>query len=133
MTDALAPRRSNRPQRLALHPLVYAALIGSVVALFLIAWAAFSGSPYAALQLGVVAVFLAMFVGVPWMMSRAARARPNERAIPFGEWREGDFQTWTGALPAGEAALMILSAPAAVVTGIGAISAVAYLAAAGVL
>lgn len=129
-----AVRRSNRPQFLALHPLVYRLLLASAAGVFLSAWLFFSHDGYTAFQLAVVLAFLVMFVGVPWVMARmTAKRRAAEAAPSFAEWREGDFVTWTGPLPAGQAALMILTAPAAAVLGLFAISAIAYMAATGVL
>ena len=125
-------RLSNRPQRLALHPSVYRALIGSAVCLFLSTWIFFGHNPYTALQLVIAGFFIAMFVGTPWLLARNARGRAEPDRTSFGEWREGDFQTDTGALPAGEAALMVMIAPVAVTVGMFAISLIAYLAAAGV-
>lgn len=133
--DETSFRRSNRPQWLALHSVVYRLLVGSVAGLFLSAWIFFSHDGYTSLQLAIVAAFLVMFAGVPWAMARMAVARRDEAAESpsFAEWRAGDLSTWTGPLPAGHAALMILTAPAAVLLGLFAISAIAYMAASGVL
>jgi hypothetical protein len=132
MTGASTPLRSNRPQWLALHPTVYRLLIGSVAALFVAVWIPFSHSDYAALQLAVVALFLVMFVGVPWVMARFSRAERPDRTT-FGEWRSGDLDIHTGPIAAGEAALMIMIAPAAVLLGVAVISTIAYLAAVGAI
>lgn len=126
-------RRSNRPQWLALHPAIYRLLLGSMAGLFLSAWIFFGHDGYTALQLAVVAAFLAMFAGVPWAMARQAGRGGREKSPSFAEWRAGDFDTWTGPLPAGQAALMIMCAPAAAVLGLFAVSAIAYMAAVGAL
>jgi hypothetical protein len=133
MTSASAPLRTNRPQWLALHSFVYRLLIGSVVGLFAAVWVFFSSVDYTAFQLAIVGVFLVMFAGVPWMLARMSEPRPLSSKTSFSEWREGDLTIHTGALPAGEAALMIMIAPAACLIGIVAISGVAYLAAIGAI
>jgi hypothetical protein len=133
MTGPSSPFLSNRPQWPALHPAVYKLLIGSVAAMFLAVWVFFSHGAYTAFQLVVVAAFLVMFVGVPWVLARLAQAPTRSNEPSFGEWRAGDLSIHTGPIPAGEAALMILIAPAAVVIGIAAISAIAYLAAIGAI
>lgn len=133
MTGPSTPVLSNRPQWLALHPAVYKLLIGSVAAMFLAVWVFFSQGAYTKLQLAIVAVFLVMFVGVPWVLARLTQSRPQPHGPSFGDWRAGDLSIHTGPIPAGEATLMILIAPAAVVLGIAAISAIAYLAAIGTI
>lgn len=125
--------RTNRLQCLDLHPVVYGLLIGSTVWVVLAFWLFFSHDAYTAFQLVIVTFFMAMFIGVPVAMVRTARkpAKPNQ--VSFGDWRAGDLQTYTGPVPAGQAALMVLIAPMAAVVGITAISAIAYMAAMGIL
>lgn len=125
-------RRSNRPQWLDLHPAVYRLLIGSVVWLFVALWLCFGHDAYTALQLGIVAAFLAVFTGVPAVMARLAKRKSQSGQVTFAEWRGGDLDTYTGPVAAGEAALMVVIGPVACVLGLTVISAMAYMTAAGI-
>jgi hypothetical protein len=130
---APARSRSNRPQWLDLHPAVYRLLVGSAVWVFLAIWVSFSHSAYTALQLGVVAVFLAVFIGVPVTLARLAKRPRPAGTASFAEWRAGDLETHTGPVAAGEAAVMVMIAPAACAAGLTIISALAYLTATGAI
>src|SRR3546814_4131487 len=65
-------------------------------------WLFFSHDAYTAFQLVIVTFFMAMFIGVPVAMVRAARKPAEPNQVSFGDWRAGDLQTYTGPVPAGQ-------------------------------
>jgi hypothetical protein len=100
-----------------LHPAVYAALATCLLWFLAAIWGFFARGTYSALQLAICTVFGALFVGVPWVLSRQAGAG-REKSAAFGDWLNGEIETAVGAIEARHAVAMILSAPVACATGI---------------
>lgn len=109
---------SNLPRVSGLHPVVYKTLAGSVVWTVGALFALFSDNSETRLQLAVVAVFAAAFVGVPLWLMRISKVEPDPRHLPFGEWVNTRFEIAGGSVKAGEAALLVLLAPLSCALGL---------------
>ena len=113
------------------HPAVYGLLAGCVALILVAAWLAFAHDGYAALQVVVAAAFAVAFVATPLVLYRLSGQ--SIRAGAFRDWLDSELEVLDGTLSARSALVMIVSAPAACALGITAVSAVAWLTAAGVL
>ena len=95
------------------------AAYGAILGAFLLA---FAGDAEVGLVIGVCAVYLAVYLGVPAVMLRIepkATSRPG-----MGDFFEKGLQTWTGHVTAKEALAQMLTIPAALTVaavGIGVI------------
>jgi len=128
--------RHNRPVTGAIHPLVYAALIGFAAWFALAIWS-FAGDGYTAYLLVVVSGFILMAFGLPLILSLVTRAdeKPHEhhyRGPSFGDWAAGDVETWQGRRTGGSAATEILLPLAVAAFGMSIFGLVYHLAASSV-
>lgn len=114
-----------------LHPAAYALLAGCVLWIVAVAWFFFAATAYAALQIAVVAGFAAVFLLVPFWLSRLCGTGPSGGT--FREWLDSDIELADGTVEARKALVMIMCAPVAGAAGLTAVSLVAYLAAAGLI
>jgi hypothetical protein len=126
---------ANRPAARGVHRAVVRLALGATIWTVLAIWILFSHSYHGILLSGVVTFLAAMFVVLPWVLSRFNRRRepPADTAQTFREWREGRFETGSGPVDARDAAIMILLIPMAVAVGMTAIGLLEFLTAAGVL
>jgi hypothetical protein len=84
------------------------AAYGAILGAFLLA---FAGDAEVGLVIGVCAVYLAVYLGVPAVMLRMepkAKGRPD-----MGDFFDKGLQTWTGHVTAKEALAQMLTIPAA--------------------
>jgi hypothetical protein len=99
--------------------LLLVAAYGAILGAFLLA---FAGDAEVGLVIGVCAVYLAVYLGVPAVMLRIepkAKSRPG-----MSDFFEKGLQTWTGHVSAKEALAQMLTIPAALTiaaVGIGVI------------
>lgn len=83
---------------------------GAILAAF--AWA-FLGAGDVLFNLGVCAVYLAMYLGVPWVFLKAEPHRPGFRRPDLADFMERGLSTWTGHVTGGAALAQILTIPVA--------------------
>ena len=110
-----APPRTHRR-----IPAAIWAAIGFCLGWFVpMGWLAYWGHTDTVLIMLFVTVFAAVALGLPWLLMRVGRGHA-ERASDFRprQWLRGQLDTFTGRLPAWEAALLILLPLAAVANGI---------------
>jgi hypothetical protein len=133
------PHGRNAPLHLSLHPAIPRILVGCIVWLCAALWIAFAHDSYAALQIAVVVVFAAVFVGMPLVLNRLSKkgqapgAAAETAPMSFREWLRGDFQMGDHAVPAREAAAMILLVPVACTIGLSVMAGLALMASLGAL
>ena len=103
-TDAPEPRAHRR------IPAALLALMGLCLAWFVpIGWLAYWGHEDTVLVMLFVTLFTTVVLGVPWLLARTSRGRVDTMsALRPREWLRGQFETFTGRLPAREAIVMIL-------------------------
>jgi hypothetical protein len=91
-------------------PVAIMAVMGLCLAWFVpIGWFAYWGSVDTILVMILVTVFTVVALGVPWLLARASRGRvETNSAYRSGQWLRGQFETFTGRMPAREAVLLIL-------------------------
>jgi hypothetical protein len=122
-------RLSNVPRVTGLHPVVYRALAGCVLWSVGALWIFFTRNSETAFQIVAVTFFAIAFVAMPWSLWRIATAgKPAVQYPPFSEWRHARFETASGSMTAGSAAMLVLLAPLAVASMITVISALRLLA-----
>ena len=113
--------RRNVPINAALHPLVYAAMVGLTLWLVLSIWLLFGSGAYIGLILAMITVFFVIIVGIPtliWLSWRHnAEAGTHDHAESYREWAMHPFSTWTETLSGSAAAAQILLPLAAVAFG----------------
>jgi hypothetical protein len=122
-----APRTSNRraanPRSADAHrriPAPLYLLMGLCLAWFVpVGWFAYWGHVDTVLTMLFVTVFTTVALGVPWLLVRASRGRiDTTSAYCPRQWLRGQFETFTGRLPAREAAILILLPLASAAIGI---------------
>lgn len=113
-TEAPEPR----PHRRIPAPLL--ALMGLCLAWFVpIGWLAYWGHEDTVLVMLFVTLFTTVALGVPWLLARTSRGRVDTAsAFRPRQWLRGQFETFTGRLPAREAIVMILLPLGAAAVGI---------------
>ena len=74
-----------------------------------------------------------MFIALPWILLRFRSGREGEAPVSFREWRHGQFDTASGPIEAGQAAIMVLLLPTAIAVGMTAFGLIEFLSAEGVL
>jgi hypothetical protein len=91
-------------------PALLLAAMGFCLAWFVpIGWLAYWGHTDTVLVMLFVTLFTAVALGVPWLLARTSRGRLGEAsAYRPRQWLRGQFETFTGRLPAREALVMIL-------------------------
>ncbi len=109
------------------HPRVILWMVLTVVWVVVAAWLFFAVDTHARILLAFVAISGLGFLAVPvifWLL--AGREHPTERPETFAEWLRHRFDTHTGPLAAGEAALTALIAPLAAAITITVVGAIAW-------
>ena len=124
--------RADRPLWLEVHPLIRRVAVALAIWSLAAIWLLFSHSYYGPLLFGVVTFLVAMFGILPWTLMRVDH-EPHDRPVGFREWARGRFDTGSGPISAGEAAVMILLIPAAVAVGITVFGLFDYLTASSIL
>ncbi|MCK5746945.1 MAG: hypothetical protein KAH44_12055 [Oricola sp.] len=86
--------------------LIYASILG-------VFWLAFQGDREALFMVAISAVYLAAYMGTPFMLSRIGGRVDPVQEKPLARFLEEPFETWTGVISGREAALQILLIPSA--------------------
>ncbi len=118
---------ATRDVETGFHPRVLAWMAFTVVWVVIAAWLWFAVDTYAAIMLAVVALAALGFLAVPlvfWLLS--GHPSPTGRPEPFREWVRRRFDTATGPLASGEAALTALIAPLAAAVTITVVGGIAW-------
>lgn len=122
MVSNVPPRLRNRHANDALHPAIYRVIIG-VTIFWVVAAGGFLGAgTYSNVLLGVVGVFAFMTLAIPLTLRRIVHHHGfgRRRAEPVGGWeRLHDWlgqrlDVWGDEMSGRDAAIMVLSLPAAV-------------------
>jgi hypothetical protein len=112
MTDDRSSPKTDVPE-LRAHRRIPAALLaamGLCLAWFVpIGWLAYWGHADTVLVMLFVTLFTTVALGVPWLLARTSRGRVDTTsAFRPRQWLRGQFETYTGRMPAREAIVMIL-------------------------
>jgi hypothetical protein len=116
----------NAPINERLHPALPRVLIGCILWTLLALAVVFGGDRYAALQIAVVAVFAAAFVGTPMILMQLERrhAPQSDDATPsLRDWLDQDFAAGDVTIRGWDAACMILCVPVFCTAGMTAMAA----------
>jgi len=84
----------------------YVAILGAF------AWA-FFGAADVMFNIGVCAVYLAMYLGVPWVFLKAEPQLAKIKRPDFADFLERGLSTWTGHVSGGAALAQMLTIPVA--------------------
>jgi hypothetical protein len=121
----------SRPTASAVHPRVWAILIGLTAWFALAVWS-FAGGGVTDYLLFIVSGFIFVVVALQLILSRVRRADDAAEnggdVPPLRNWAAADFETWQGKLSGAQAAVQILLPIAAAAAGMTAFGFVFYLA-----
>ena len=123
----------NRRRSLQVHPVIRRLGVATILWTVAAIWILFSHSYYGILLFGVVTFLVAIFVALPWLLSRLGRRRNDPAEPTFREWKDSDLDTASGPIDAREAAVLILLVPISIAVGMTAFGVLAFLSAKGVL
>ncbi len=98
----------------SLHGGVFKALALIYAGLLVIFWAAFQGDKEALFMVAISAVYLAAYMGTPFMLSRVGGRVDPVQEKSLAAFLKEPFETWTGVMSGREAALQILLIPSAI-------------------
>jgi hypothetical protein len=122
--------RRNVPINVALHPRVYAAIVGLVLWLVASMWFFFGDGAHVGLILAMITVFFTIVTGIQtliWLSWRHnAPAAAESRTESYHDWAMHPFSTWTEKLSGSAAVAQLMVPLAAVSFGMTAISLVYY-------
>lgn len=108
---AAHPRASGEGRFVSVHPAVFRAGVVMAVGMSVAAVAFLGRDGQLDYLIGVVALFTAVSLSLPFLLARLAR--PAKQGVSFPRWRRGELEIFTGRMRASEAALLILIAPLA--------------------
>jgi hypothetical protein len=95
-------------------------------------WLAYWGHEDTVLVMLFVTVFATVVLGVPWLLLRTSRGRVDTAsAVRPRQWLRGQFETFTGRMPAREAIVLILLPLGAAAVGITLMAVALAIASAG--
>ncbi|WDI31265.1 hypothetical protein PUV54_15040 [Hyphococcus flavus] len=100
---------------------VFALINAAILAVF---WLTFRNDREALFMVAISAVYLGVYLGTPYMLSRVGGRIDPVQKKPFAQFLAQPFETWTGVISGREALLQITLVPAAIliaVTGMGVI------------
>ena len=117
--SARAPRANK-----SLHAGVFKAFAFINAGILGVFWLTFRGDSEALFMVAISAVYLAAYLGTPFLLSRVGgRIDPAEHKL-FAQFLEEPFETWTGVISGREALLQVVLVPVAILiaaVGMGAI------------
>ena len=118
----------DRSAQSGLHPYVYAAIAALALWFTLSAWA-FASDGYTDWLLVVVSAFIAIFVGLPFVLSRVSRDDADDGAPrrSFSGWASCEFDTWQYRLKCRNAAVEVLLPISAIAFGMTAFGVILLL------
>ena len=122
--------RRNVPINVALHPRIYAAMVGLTLWLVLSIWFFFGDGANVGLILAMITVFFIIVTGIQtliWLSWRHnAPSAAEAHAERYHDWAIHQFSTWTEKLSGSSAVAQIMLPLAAVSFGMTAIGLVYY-------
>lgn len=95
----------------ALHPAALLIGAGAYVAMIAVFWLGFVGPEQLAIAMAVNTVTLVAFIGVPAIMAKSGKVLRNTTGLSFGEFLKGNFDTYTGPMPAKGAVILVVLVP----------------------
>ena len=110
-----------------LHGGVFKSLALIYAALLAVFWLTFQGDEEALFMVAISAVYLAAYMGTPFLLSRVGGRVDPESNKKFAAFLREPFETWTGIVTGREAMLQVLLIPMAILIagcGMGVIIAV---------
>lgn len=110
----------NLPKRRSLHPVIYAALVGSLLWIILAGWTLIGRDRYMDYLLIFITVLMTLFVGATFLISGIWRHRSGqaERVLQLKDWIHSRLETATGLIDARQATFLVLLPPVAVALSI---------------
>jgi hypothetical protein len=121
--SAMAEHHANQDSPISdsLHPLVNIAIIGLVMMFVAAVWMFFDSDRYGVWLDVVVTGLFVVAIAIPtlcWLTwRRNAKGARDESHPRFGDWAEGEFDTWTGPVKGANATAEVLLPIAAVAVG----------------
>ena len=106
-----------QPANTTLHHGVFKILGAINVAILAAFWFTLRGDPEALFMVAISGVYLAAYLGTPFVMNRVAPIEPAQQK-PFAEFLAEPFETWTGRVSGREATIQILLVPTAVLLAV---------------
>jgi len=120
------------PTASAVHPRVWAILIGLAAWFALAVWSFAGGGGVTDYLLFIVSGFIFVVIALQLILARVRRADDAEEKAtappPLRKWAAADFETWQGKLSGAQAAVQILLPIAAAAAGMTAFGIVFYIA-----
>ena len=109
----------------SMHGGVYKTLAIVNIAILAICWWTFRGDGGAVFMIAISAIYLAAYLGTPFIMNRVAPIdAPIDapRSEPFALFLDKPFETWTGIISGKEALFQVLLIPGAILITLTGIS-----------
>ena len=117
----------GKPATATLHPLVYRLVAAAFFWMLAVFALVFAGAAEALFMIAVSALYFAVYIGTPWLMSVIGQAAPPAGRASFKRFLRGDFETATGRCGAKAAVFQVLVVPVALAALCGAIGLVIVL------
>ena len=100
-----------------LHSAVFKTLGAINAAILGVFWWTFRGDGEALFMVAVSAIYLAAYMGTPYVMNRAAKIDGQQSGSFYNFLRE-PFETWTGVITGREALLQVILIPSAILIAV---------------
>jgi ACR3 family arsenite efflux pump ArsB len=84
--------------------------------MLVVAWIGFSGTATINIAIAISVVTLVMYLGVPLILARTSRYVTPQTS--FGDYLEGELETYGGAISGREAMIQVLTVPACLAVGL---------------
>lgn len=110
--------RKTQPNT-SLHGGVFKMLALIYAALLAVFWLTFQGDGEALFMVAISGVYLAAYMGTPFMLSRVGGRVDPVQEKPLALFLREPFETWTGVVSGREAAIQILLVPMALLIATG--------------
>lgn len=108
--------QSSKPNQ-SLHSAVFKTLGAVNAAILGVFWWTFRGDGEALFMIAVSAIYLAAYLGTPYIMNRAAKIDGQQTKSYYHFLRE-PFETWTGVITGREALLQVILIPSAILIAV---------------
>jgi hypothetical protein len=109
-----------RASFVSIHPRIQKWGAALAAWMLVVAWIGFSGTFTINIAIAISAVTLVMYLGVPLVLARTSRYATPETS--FGDYLEGELETYGGAISGREAMIQILTVPACLAAGLTAMA-----------
>lgn len=105
------------PTNKSLHSGVFKLFAVINTAILGVFWVTFSADTEALFMVAISGVYLAAYLGTPYILSRVGRIDPPQKGS-FHRFLEAPFETWTGIITGREALLQVLLIPGAILIAV---------------